>query len=302
MSALSVASALGGSSRGLVSPFCTHCGRKHKGECWRLTSACLACGSNEHKIKHCRRARFFTSPHTRGTVSAVQKSNKDIKSVASLIALRQATQTIGRQDARAPARAYAMKAMANKDALDVIVSKFSIFETNVYALIDPSSTHSYVCTSIPSLGSLPKSETEYDILVTNPLRHSVIVNRVYRDCPIIIREYEFPRDLIELSFREFNVILGVDWLSRHQVVVDCRMKKVTLRTPSGEEVTFIGKRSNPLSNVISATTARTMARKGCEAYLAYAIDTKRAESSLLDIPIVCDYPDVFPEELPGRPP
>ena len=86
------------------------------------------------------------------------------------------------------------------------------------------------------------------------------------------------------------------------MVVDCRMKRVTLRTPSGEEVTFISERSNPLSNVISATTARTMVRKGCEAYLAYVIDTKREKSSLLDIPTVCDYPDVFPEELPGLPP
>ena len=90
---------------------------------------------------------------------------------------------------------------------------FSIFESNVYAFIDLGSTHSYVCTSISSLGSLPKSETKYDILVTNPLRHSVIVNRVYRDCPIKIREYEFLKDLIELSFREFDVILGMDWLS-----------------------------------------------------------------------------------------
>ena len=128
----------------------------------------------------------------------------------------------------------------------------------VHALIDQGSTHSYICTVIPSLGSLPKSETEYDILVTNPLRHSVIVNKVYRDCPIRIREYEFPGDLIELSFRAFDVILGMDWLSRHQVVVDFRMKIVTLRTPNGKEVTFIDERSNHLSNVISATTAKTM--------------------------------------------
>ena len=195
-----------------------------------------------------------------------------------------------------------MKAVEDKDAPDVIVGKFYIFEINVYALIDPGSTHSYVCTSIPSLGSLPKSETEYDILVTNPLGHSVIVNKVYKDCPIIIQKYEFPRNLIELSFREFDVILGMDWLSRHQVVVDCKMNRVTLRTPSGEEVTFIGERSNPLSNVTSATTTRTMVRNGCEAYLAYMIDTKRAESSLLDIPTVCDYPNVFPEEFLGLPP
>ena len=132
--------------------------------------------------------------------------------------------------------------------------------------------------------------------------NSVVVNRVYRDCPIRIREYEFLGDLIELSFREFDVILGMDWLSRHQVVVDCRMKRVTLRTPSGEEVTFIDERSNRLSNAISTTTARMMVRKGCEAYLAYVIDTKKAEPSLSGIPTISDYLDVFPEELLGLPP
>ena len=86
-----VASAPGGSSRGLVSPFCTHCVRRHKGKCWRLTDACLACEFNEHKIKDCPRARSFTSPWTGGTVLAVHKSNKDNKSVASSIVSRQAT-------------------------------------------------------------------------------------------------------------------------------------------------------------------------------------------------------------------
>ena len=43
--------------------------------------------------------------------------------------------------------------------------------------------------------------------------NSVVVNRVYRGCPFRIREYEFPGDLIELSFRVFDVILGMDWLS-----------------------------------------------------------------------------------------
>ena len=136
----------------------------------------------------------------------------------------------------------------------------------------------------------------------SPGSNSVIMNRVYSDCPIRIREYEFPGDLIKFSFREFDVILGMDWMSRHQVVVDCRMKRVTLRTPSGEEVTFICERSFHLSNVISATIARTIVRKGCEAYLAYVIDMKKVEPSLSDIPTVCDYPDVFLKELPRLPP
>ena len=98
------------------------------------------------------------------------------------------------------------------------------------------------------------------------------------------------------------MILGMDWLSQHYVVVDFRMKRVTLRTSSGEEVTFISERPNHLSNVISAAIARAMVWKGCEAYLAYVIDTKKAEPSLSDIPTVCDYLDVFSEELLGFPP
>ena len=80
------------------------------------------------------------------------------------------------------------------------------------------------------------------------------------------------------------------------------MKRVTLRTPNENEVTFINERSNHLSNVISAATARKMVRKGCEAYLAYVIETERARPSASDILIVSDFPDMFPEEFPGLPP
>ena len=106
---------------------------------------------------------------------------------------------------------------------------------------------------------------------------------------IVPSKYEsmnFGGNVIQLSFKEFDVILGMDWLSRHQAIVDCRMKRVTLRTPNEDEVTFIGKRSNHLSNEISAATARKMVQKGCEAYLAYVIDTVKARSSVSDIPTV----------------
>ena len=142
----------------------------------------------------------------------VQKGNK---SVASPSVPRQGTQTLGKLDGRATARAYEMKAVEDTDAPDVIADNFQIFDTIVDALIDPRSTHSYICTDIPNLGELRRSETKYDILAMNLLSHSVIVNRVYRDCPIKIREYECLGDLIELSFKDFDVILGMDWLSRH---------------------------------------------------------------------------------------
>ena len=70
---------------------------------------------------------------------------------------------MGRPDARAPTIAYAMKAVEETDAPNVIVGNFYILEAMVHALIYPGSTHSYICTAISSLGSLPKSEAEYDL-------------------------------------------------------------------------------------------------------------------------------------------
>ena len=95
----SVESAPGGSSRGQTAPHCSHCRKNHKGECWRLTGAYFICGSNEHRMRDCSRARSFTAPQTGGTASVARKGNK---SVASPSIPRQVTQTEGRQDARAP--------------------------------------------------------------------------------------------------------------------------------------------------------------------------------------------------------
>ena len=143
----------------------------------------MICGSKEHTARDCSRARSFTAPQTGGRALVVQKGNK---SVASPSVPRQGTQTLGRQDGCAPARAYAMKEIEDTDAPYVIVGNFTIFDTIMHALIDLGSTHSYIFTDIPNLGNLLRSETEYNILVTNPLGHSVIVNIVYRDCPIKI--------------------------------------------------------------------------------------------------------------------
>ena len=110
----------------------------------------------EHKIRECNRARPFTVPQTGGNVSSVQRCSK---SVASPSVPRQGTQNLARQDGRAPARAYAMKTVEDIDAPDVIVGNFTVFDTIVHALIDPGSTHSYVCTNIPNLRNLPRSDT-----------------------------------------------------------------------------------------------------------------------------------------------
>ncbi len=56
------------------------------------------------------------------------------------------------------------------------------------------------------------------------------------------------------------------------------------------------------SNIISVALARKMIRKVYEAYLAHVVDTQVWSPALRDIPTVCDFLDVFPDELPGSPP
>ena len=112
----------------------------------------------------------------------------------------------------------------------------------------------------------------YDLLVTSPLGHSVRLNRVYKNCPLLVHDREFSVDLIALPFHEFDLILGMDWLSKHRVIVDCDKKIVLLKCFDLSEVTVQGIRSEPIPKVISAMEARRFLRKGCEAFLALILD------------------------------
>ena len=138
--------------------------------------------------------------------------------------------------------------------------------------------------------------------VTSPLEHSVRVNRVYKNCPPLVHDREFSVDLTALPFHEFDLILGMYWLSKHQAVVDCDKKIVVLKCSDLSELTVHGIRSGPVSNVISTMQARRFLRKGCEAFLALVLDSKRGQVNLEDIPVVKEFLDVFPEELSGLPP
>ena len=143
---------------------------------------------------------------------------------------------------------------------------------------------------------------KYDIHVTSPLGHDVLVNKVHRNCPIMIHGKKFDADLLSLNVHEFDIILGMDWLHKYQAMVDCCSKTVVLRSVDGTETVVHGIRSSALTNVISAIQASRLMRKGCEAYLAVILDSKRGQVELEDIPVVREFSDVFPEELPGLPP
>ena len=142
----------------------------------------------------------------------------------------------------------------------------------------------------------------YDLLVTSPLGHSVRVNRVNKNCPLLVHDKEFSVDLIALPFHEFDLILGMDWLSKHRVIVDCDKKIVLLKCSDLSEVTVQSIRSKSIPKVISAMKAQRFLRKGCGAFLALILDFKREQVNFENIPMIREFPDVFPEELPRVPP
>ena len=176
------------------------------------------------------------------------------------------SETVYRRKPSAPERAYAMKARGDQDAPEVIDGIISLYGIEMHALIDLGSTHSYVCIEHVFDKMTTVEQLSFDMHVTSPLGHNVNVNRVYKNCPIIIHDRDFSADLIALLFREFDLILGMDWLSKHWAIINCDKKIVVLR---------------------------------CEAFLALVLDSKRGQIELENILVVKDFPDVFPEELPG---
>ncbi|XP_017632641.2 uncharacterized protein LOC108475161 [Gossypium arboreum] len=157
--------------------------------------------------------------------------------------------TASRSEVRAPAHTYAIRAREEATAPDVIA--------------DPGSTHSCIFTMLTSKKNLCVKPTDYDVQVANPLGQSVVVNLICHNCSLKVKGCDFPTDLMLLPFREFDIILGIDWLMKHDA---------------------------------------KLLRKGNEAYSAYVLDARSSESKLEQLFVVNEFMDLFPEELPGLPP
>ncbi|KAA3483465.1 DNA/RNA polymerases superfamily protein [Gossypium australe] len=285
-------------------PECQQCSRRHFEECWgkSVNRTCYWCGSQDHFIRDC--------PETveKGTAQSVRPSDTTARGRPSRVGggksgtWRGTSDAAIRSEARVLARAYAIRAREEASSPNVITSIFTLFDTSIIALIDPGSTHSYVCETLVSSKTLPVESTEFVIRVSNPLGRCVLVDRVCKNCPLMIRDSCFPADLMLLPFDEFDIILGMDWLTVHDAIVNYRRKTIDLRCQNNEILRIESTDMSGLPAVISSILARQYLRKGCEAYLAYVIDSKVTEKKIESVPVVCEYSDVFLKELPGLPP
>ena len=77
---------------------------------------------------------------------------------------------------------------------------------------------------------------------------------------------------------------------------------VIFRIPNDDEFRFRGDKASMPQNLISVITTRKMLRRGCQGYLAVVRSVEADKGAVDRVPVVCEFPDVFPEELPGLPP
>ena len=190
-----------------------------------------------------------------------------------------------------------MRAREDQDAPRVITDDFTLYDTEMHALVDLGSTHSYICIEQLSDKLLSIEPLAYDMHDTSPVGYSVRVNRVYKNCPLTVYDREFSVDLIAFPFHEFDLILGIN-----QSIIDCDKKTVLLKCSDLSEVTLHGIQPGSVSNIISAMQAQCFLRKGCESFLALVLDSKRGQIKLEDISVIKKFLDVFPEELSSLPP
>ncbi|XP_070014529.1 uncharacterized protein [Nicotiana sylvestris] len=131
---------------------------------------------------------------------------------------------------------------------------------------------------------------------------SIIVNRIYQSCLVVLSSFETKADILLLSMVDFDIILGMDWLSPHYVVLDCHAKTMTLARPGLPRLEWRGSLDYVPSKVISFLKAQRMVEKGCAVYIAYVRDVSVDTPTMESVPVVRDYPDVFSVDLPSMPP
>ena len=150
------------------------------------------------------------------------------------------------------------------------------------ALIDSGSTHSFVCGKVLETLQLRPLKVRTGLVVSNPIGGTTRIDMVCQRCPLSIQGVPFEVDLYVLPSCDFDVILGLDWLSKHEAWIDCHDKRLYLRGLGKESILLMDKKRVSI-----------FAKMSLQADEEYGVQETR---------IISEFSDVFPEDLPGLPP
>ena len=165
------------------------------------------------------------------------------------------------------------------DISDVILGTLPVNYVPTSVLVDPGASHSFMSESYALRHDLSFVELSTPMIIQTPGSRWQ-TNRVSHGNQFAIEGLVFLASLIALKCSDIDVILGMDWLSRQNDVLDCKAKSVKLTHPSGQTINYTSPRLKTQVHSLNVLPF----------------------PELKDIPMVRDFPDAFHEELPGMPP
>jgi hypothetical protein len=172
-----------------------------------------------------------------------------------------------------------------QEAHDVVIGMFLINDTSTVVLFDSGASHSFISAAYVGKHNLPLAMLRCQMIVSS-LGGDMPARQL---CPKVNLKIgggvDFVTNLIVLESKGIDVILGMDWLSKYKVFIDCAKKSIKLTTPEGKEMEFV------VEPVVTT--------KG----VANCVNVNQLDASQgSEVLVVNEFPDVFPEELPGTPP
>ncbi|XP_042460894.1 uncharacterized protein LOC122044835 [Zingiber officinale] len=202
-----------------------------------------------------------------------------------------------------PGHVYALtREEAQRAGGSVIRGIISVYSIPADILIDTGSSHSFISPEFVCKIRRVPTLRPYGLSVLTPSGGVLMSDQEVKSCPLNFDSHILTVDLQVLEMTEFDIILGMDWLSEHHATVDYRAKVVTFQPLDQSSWEFIGINDRGVS-IISALQAQQLLARGCKGYLLSLVSSNVDSSvQLSDVHIIREYPDVFPEELPGLPP
>ena len=149
-----------------------------------------------------------------------------------------------------------------------------VYDHDAYALVDSRATHSFISVPFTKGHQIESQPIDGRMVVSVPNGDTMISERIVPSSRLVIKNKDFPIDLIVLGIRDFDIVLGMDWLSRHRATLDFYKKEVRLVRPEESSMIFQGIRREIAPSLINAMTNWKMLRKGCQGYLAFMVDRR----------------------------
>ncbi|KAD7477271.1 hypothetical protein E3N88_00407 [Mikania micrantha] len=199
-------------------------------------------------------------------------------------------------------RAFAIGAPAARQDPNVVTGTFLLHDFYASVLFDTGADQSFISTNFAcQLDSIEEQlDSPYIIEVANGKQ--ITVSTVYWNSPLTLKCHTFTIDLIPMELGSFDIIVGMDWLSSNRVEVVCLEKLLRVPLPSDRVLEVKGDQAKRSVKIISYIKARKCLQKQCVAFLAHVVEKEKDKKKIQDVPVVKEYPEVFPEDLPGLPP